>query len=164
MCKYRSHPLFLYKARLIIVNCKEQEEDKWVISTPKGDIVHTCKPNEPKFDINIEPLNKYEKLERPEWYKDICHACCHRFNMSSKVAKIVNISFMSKCLVQAHGTIYLVIYFVKYANPQKQLHPLAQRKIHMIMSKVEYIFNACIVSSRLEPSLVYIDIYLENIV
>ena len=30
---------------------------------------------------------KYENQNRPEWYKSSCRACCHRFNMSSIVAR-----------------------------------------------------------------------------
>ena len=88
LCKYRIHPLYKCKAKLTIINCKEkEEEDKWVILTPKEEIVHSCKPNKLEYKNNSKPLLKDENQKRPKWYKNSCRSCCHRFNIFSEVAR-----------------------------------------------------------------------------
>ena len=99
LCKYRQHPAFKCKGKLKIVNIKKEHiiythtsihEDKWVISTPKDDIVHICNPDnnqiiENSFVTNgIKPERRYRNKERPEWFTKICHVCGQGFNFRSQ--------------------------------------------------------------------------------
>ena len=44
LCRHRKHPTFACKAKLRVV--KEDNFERWIISTPHEDIKHSCDPNE----------------------------------------------------------------------------------------------------------------------
>ena len=150
LCKYRQHPVFKCKAKLKIVNIKKEHviythtsisEDKWVISTPKEEIVHTCKPDknqiiENSFITNgIKPERRYRNKERPEWFTKVCHVCGQGFNFRSQftVTKCKEcetfIHTKTKCLNNINGE--LICKLCKPSHKSKKPQPKEDTIIYL---------------------------------